>query len=199
MPSKTTFRYYEAAVDVNDNYNKGKAQLDLKLLPEGRLLGLTTDDVGQQVRDAFFGALALRQLRGTNEIEVRVKLPKSERESLYEFEDIVITAPDGTEVPLLEVVEIEQTDAFSTINRRNGRRFVTVSMDVEPKREIGRLIDTIRNEELPALQARYPGLTYSFQGSQADMRDSTRALGGGFTLSLLVIYSLLAVAFGSYL
>jgi multidrug efflux pump subunit AcrB len=194
-----TMERYEATADVSDNYNKGKKQLDMKLLPEGRLLGLTADAVGQQVRDAFFGALALRQLRGTNEIEVRVKLPKSERESLHAFEDIVILTPDGTEVPLLEVVEIKETDAFSSINRRNGRRVVTVSMDVEPKREIGRVIDSIRNIELPKLQANYPGLTYSFQGSQADMRESTRALWGGFALAMLVIYSLLAVAFGSYL
>ncbi len=194
-----TMERYEATADVSDNYNKGKKQLDMKLLPEGRLLGLTADAVGQQVRDAFFGALALRQLRGTNEIEVRVKLPKSERESLHAFEDIVIFTPDSTEVPLLEVVKIEETDAFSSINRRNGRRVVTVSMDVEPKREIGRVIDSIRSEELPKLQANYPGLTYSFQGSQADMRESTRALWGGFALAMLVIYSLLAVAFGSYL
>ncbi len=194
-----TMERYEATADVSDNYNKGKKQLDMKLLPEGRLLGLTADAVGRQVRDAFFGALALRQLRGTNEIEVRVKLPKSERESLHAFEDIVIFTPDSTEVPLLEVVKIEETDAFSSINRRNGRRVVTVSMDVEPKREIGRVIDSIRSEELPKLQANYPGLTYSFQGSQADMRESTRALWGGFALAMLVIYSLLAVAFGSYL
>ena len=36
------------------------------------MLGLVPDDVGRQVRDAFFGALAMRQLRGTNEVEVRV-------------------------------------------------------------------------------------------------------------------------------
>src|SRR3989337_3018530 len=38
--------------DVNDNYNMGKVQLGFELLPEGRNLGLTPSDVGQQVRDA---------------------------------------------------------------------------------------------------------------------------------------------------
>jgi len=189
---------YAATADVNDNYNKGKKQFDFTLLPEGRILGLTSDAVGRQVRDAFYGALALRQLRGTNEIEVRVKLPEEERESLYNFEELVVYTPDGTEVPLLDVVEIEENEAFTSINRRDGRRVVTVSMDVEPKRAIGRVIDSINREELPALQADYPGLTYSFEGSQADMRESTRALWGGFALAVFVIYALLAVAFGSY-
>ena len=66
---------FENTRDLNDNYDKGKIQYDFKLLPEGRNLGLTSNEVGRQVRDAFFGALAMRQLRSTNEIEVRVKLP----------------------------------------------------------------------------------------------------------------------------
>jgi multidrug efflux pump subunit AcrB len=189
---------FNATRDINDNYNKGKAQLDIKLRPEGKALGLTPSEVGQQVRNAFYGALALRQLRGTNEIEVRVKLPKSQRERLHYFKDFVIRTDDGTEVPLLEIADIERTEAFTSINRRDGRRVVTVSTDVEPKNALNRVIGALRTDVLPELRANFPGLTYSFEGSQADMRESTQALWGGFALAMLVIYSLLAVAFRSY-
>ena len=189
---------YAATSDVNDNYNRGKLQFDFKLRPEGRLLGLTSGYVGRQVRDAFYGALALRQLRGTDEIEVRVKLPEAEREALYNLEDFVVRTPDGMEVPLRDVVEVRESEAFTTINRRDGRRVVTVSMDVEPKRAVGRVLESIQQEELPRLRSEFPGLTWSFQGSNADMRESTRALWGGFVLALGVIYALLAIAFGSY-
>lgn len=190
---------YEATRDVNDNYNKGKPQLDFRLLPEGRNLGLTPTDVGQQLRDAFYGSLAMRQLRGNNEIEIRVKLPLEERKDFYHVEDYVIRAPDGSEVPLLEVVSVEQREAFTSINRRNGRRVITVGMDVEPPGAVSRMLAAIQNEELPQLRADYPGLTWSFQGSQAEMRESTQALWGGFTLAMLVIYALLAMAFNNYL
>lgn len=189
---------YEATADVSDNYNKGKMQFDFRLLPAGRLLGLTSDEVGQQVRDSFYGALALRQLRDVHEIEVRVKLPEAERESLHDLEDLVIYSPNGTEVPLLEVVEVQQDEAFTSINRRNGRRIVSVGMDVEPKRAITRVIESIHRQELPQLRANFPGLTHSFQGSQAEMRESLQALWGGFAIALFVIYSLLAIAFNSY-
>ncbi|MEC9372667.1 MAG: efflux RND transporter permease subunit, partial [Planctomycetota bacterium] len=118
--------------DVNDNYNKGKTQFDFRLLPEGRALGLTPAEIGGQLRGAFYGSLALRLLRGTNEIEVRVKLPEEEREDLYHLEDLVIRTPAGTEAPLLDVVEVRQGEAFTSISRRDGRRIVNVSMDVEP-------------------------------------------------------------------
>jgi multidrug efflux pump subunit AcrB len=184
--------------DVNDNYNKGKMQFDLKLLPEGRALGLTAADVGGQVRAAYFGSLALRLLRGTNEVEVRVKLPKDEREDLYNLEDLIIRTPKGVEVPLMDVVEINQTEAFSSINRRNGRRVVNVSMDVEPTRDTGQVIGVIRSEVLPELRAAYPGLTWTFEGSDAQMREATQTLWGGFGLAMFVVYALLAVAFRSY-
>lgn len=190
---------YESTRDVTDNYNKGKLQLNLELLPEGHHLGLTPQDVGQQVRDAFFGALALRQLRGTSEIEVRVKLPEAEREDIRYLEDFVVRTPDGTEVPLLSVAKVEQTEAFTSITRRNGRRVVAVSMDAEPTSAMTRLLEAIERDELPELRASFPGLTWSFEGTQAEMRESTQALWGGFALVLGVIYSLLAIAFRSYM
>jgi multidrug efflux pump subunit AcrB len=190
---------FEGAVNVSDNYDKGKTQFDFTLLPEGRNLGLTPADVGQQVRDAFYGALAMRQIRGTDEIEIRVKLPKEDREDLQSFADLIIRTPDGTEVPLLDVVEVKRGEAFSSISRRDGRRIVNVSLDVEPKRNVTRVLDAIRSETLPQLRADFPGLTWAFEGSQAEMRDSTAALWGGFALAMTVVYALLAIAFGSYL
>ena len=69
-------KLFSNARDINDSYNKGKIQYDFRLRPEGRALGLTDQELGEQLRGAFFGSLALRLLRGTNEIEVRVKLPE---------------------------------------------------------------------------------------------------------------------------
>ncbi|NJY63411.1 efflux RND transporter permease subunit [Salinimicrobium sp. CDJ15-81-2] len=189
---------FENTRDISDNYNKGKLQYDFKLLPEGRNLGLTSNEVGRQVRNAFFGALAMRQLRGTNEIEVRVKLPLEERRDIQNLEDFVLLTDEGIEVPLLDVVRIEQQEAFTSINRRDGRRVVTVGMDVEPSNAVSRVLGSINSQVLPQLQADFPGLTWSFEGSQADMRESTDTLWSGFTIAMLLIYALLALAFGSY-
>ncbi|WP_224482908.1 efflux RND transporter permease subunit [Robertkochia aurantiaca] len=189
---------FENTRDVNDNYNKGKLQYDFKLLPEGRNLGLTSNDVGRQVRNAFFGALALRQLRGTNEIEIRVKLPREERKDIQNLEDFLIRTDNGVEVPLLDVVEVVPREAFTSINRRDGRRVVNVGMDVEPANAVSRVLASIQEEILPQLRADYPGITWTFEGSQADMRESTQTLWGGFSMAMLIIYALLAIAFSSY-
>ncbi|WP_423818270.1 efflux RND transporter permease subunit [Salinimicrobium sp. TIG7-5_MAKvit] len=189
---------FENTRDISDNYNKGKQQFDFKLLPEGRNLGLTSNEVGRQVRDAFYGALAMRQMRTTNEIEVRVKLPLEERRDIQNLENFLIRTPQGVEVPLLDVVRIEQDEAFSSINRRDGRRVVSVGMDVEPANTVGQVLAAIQNEVLPQLRADFPGLTWTFEGSQADMRESTNSLWSTFSMAMLIIYVLLAIAFSSY-
>ncbi len=190
---------FEATRDVTDNYEKGKVQFDFTLLPEGQSLGLTPSDVGRQVRNAFYGAIARRQLRGTNEIEVRVKLPERERTDLHNLENFVIRTEDGVEVPLMEVAETKIGEAFTSIHHRDGRRVVTVGMDVEPARETTRVLKVIKEDILPQLRASFPGITWSFQGSQAEMRESTKSLWSGFILASLVIYALLAIAFGNYI
>lgn len=189
---------FSSTRDVTDNYNKGKLQYDFKLLPQGRNLGLTSNEVGRQVRNGFFGALAMRQLRGMDEIEVRVKLPLEERKDIRNLENFLVRTQDGVEVPLMDVVEVEQREAFTSINRRDGRRVVNVGMDTEPANAVGRVIAKVQEETLPQLRADFPGITWTFEGSQADMRESTSTLKAGFAIAMLLIYALLAIAFGSY-
>jgi len=190
---------YANARDVSDSFNRGKNQYDFRLRPEGRALGLTDEELGEQLRGAYFGSLALRLLRGTNEIEVRVKLPEDQREDVHHLEDLVIRTPDGTEVPLLEVADVEKNVAFSRINRRDGRRVISVSMDAEPKRAISQILTALQQQELPRLRDDFPGITWSFEGSDAEMRQATASLWGSFGLALAVIYSLLAIAFRGYI
>lgn len=189
---------YTNTRDINDNYDKGKVQYDFELRPAGRALGLTDQELGNQLRGAFFGSLALRLLRGTNEIEVRVKLPEDQREDMHNLEDLVIRTPDGTEVPLLDVAEVTQTAAFTSISRRDGRRVIGVSMDAQPAGAVSQVVDALRSVELPRLREDFPGITWTFKGSDAEMRKATAALWGYFGLALAVIYSLLAIAFRDY-
>lgn len=185
--------------DVNDSFNRGKLQYDFELLPEGRALGLTPAEIGAQLRGAFYGALALRLLRGTNEIEVRVKLPEEERKDIYNLEELVIRTPAGAEVPLLEVADVQISEAFARIERRAGRRIVSVSMDVEPDRAMGQVITAINKDVLPRLARDYPGLTWSFEGNNAELRQAMTSLWGGFGLAMFGVYGLLAVAFRRYI
>ena len=190
---------FQNVKDVSDNYNRGKAQYEFDLRPEGRVLGLTDESLGRQLRGAFYGSLALRILRGTDEVEVLVKLPEEQRADIHHLEDLVVQTPDGVEVPLLDVAELREGTSLSRINRRNGRRAVQVSMDVEPRGAVTQVIAALRSSTLPQLEKDYPGLTFQFEGSDAERREATESLVENFLLALVVIYSLLAIAFRKYI
>ena len=184
--------------DIDDGYTPGKQQLDFSIKPEGQSLGLTSAEVANQVRNAFSGAKALSQQRGRNEVTVRVRLPENERTSEYHVEHLMIHTPAGIFVPLAEITIVERGRAYTSISRRDAQRMVTVSANVEPMGETGQVQAALNSTLLPELARKYPGLSYGYQGRQADMKESMQSLIGGFVLSMLAIYFLLAIPFRSY-
>ena len=90
----------------------------------------------------------------------------------------MLRTPDG--VDFYDVVEVTEGQAYSSISRRNGRRVVNVSMNVEPKRAVGQVLDAIQADVLPTSPTNFPGLTWTFVGSNAEMRNATGTLYNGF-------------------
>jgi multidrug efflux pump subunit AcrB len=184
--------------DIDDGYTPGKRQLDYSLTDEGHSLGLTQRALARQLRNAFYGAEAVRQQRGRNEIRVKVRLPREQRVRQYDLEELLIRTPQGRDVPLAQIARVEPGHAYTAINRRNGRRTVTVTANVEPMSHTSQVQATLESDVLPALARRFPGLSYGWEGRQQDMMESTASLFNGLFLALFAIYALLAIPFRSY-
>jgi multidrug efflux pump subunit AcrB len=191
--------FFPNVTDIDDGFAPGKQQIDFQIKPEGRSLGLRSREVARQIRHAYYGAEVLRQQRGRNEVKVMVRLPREERASEYNLERMILRTPDGIEIPLHEAVELKRGRAYTTIDRRNGRRVVTVSADVRPRSQADQVTRSLLTDTLPNLQQKYPGLTYGFEGRQADRRESMQSLLTGLLLALVVIYAMLAVPFNSFI
>lgn len=189
---------FPSVSDIDDGFQQGKEQLDFSLKPEGRSLGLTSSEVARQVRNAFEGALPIRQQRGRNEVKVRVILPDEQRGSEYDIEQLMIRTPAGKDVPLRQIAEVERGRAYTSIQRKDGRRTLEVSANVTPDEMTNQVTAALAAEILPQLMRDYPGLSWTFGGRQSDMRESMASLGSMFILALLGIYVLLAVPFRSY-
>ena len=185
--------------DIDSGFARGKPQLDFSIKPEGLNLGLTARDIARQVRNSFYGAEALRQQRGRNEVKIKIRLPKEERVSEYDVEEFLVYTPSGTDVPLSEVATVDRGRAYTQINRRDGRRTLNVQGNVIPQKKSKEVLDEVKANILPRLMKKYPGLSYSFEGKQADMRDSLGVLRIGFALALIGIYAMLAIPFKSYI
>jgi multidrug efflux pump subunit AcrB len=189
---------YPLVQDVNDGVEEGKTQFDFTLKPEAISLGLSANDIGMQVRAAFEGTEVLRQQRGRNEVKVKVRLTEAERDRMHSFENFILRTPDGGEVMLADAVNIKKGTSYTTINRRNGMRTLSLIADVRPKSKVGEVQSKLGNEYFPQLLEQFPGLDYSYEGRSADSRESFNSMAVTIPLVLLAIYALLAIPFKSY-
>ena len=189
---------FSVVKDIDDGYAPGKRQLNFRITAQSGSLGLTAREIATQVRYAFQGAEAIKQQRGRNEVTVRVRRPEGERVSEYDVERMILRTPAGGQAPLLEVAKVERGRAYTAINRRDGRRTVTVTADVSPQGETSRVQAALDGEVLPGLARDFAGLTYGYEGRQADMAESLAVLTKGMLAALVVIYVLLAIPFRSY-
>ena len=191
-------RQYPIAKDVDDGFKPGKPQFDLAMTPDGESLGLSAREVGRQLRNAFYGATAITQLRGRNEVEIDVRLPEAERESVHHLEEFMVRTPGGQFVPLAVVADADRGRAYTTIERRDGRRVVQVTAEATPRSRAGEVLTDLRANVLPDLKRRYAGLQVGFEGREASIRESLGALRLTFALAMIGIYAMLAIPFGSY-
>ena len=191
---------YTGITEIDDGFASGKPQFDFTLQPAAQSLGLTPETVGRQIRHAFFGAEALRQQRGRDEVRVMVRLPVSETKSLHALEQLMIRASDGSELPLPQAVEMDSGRAYTQINRVNGRRVLNVSGEVLPElANADKIKAALSADFLPELAVQYPGLRYRFEGRQREQSEALHALFRGLCLAMLAIFCLLAVLFRSYI
>ncbi len=191
---------YSGVFDIADSYRAGKQEIHLSITPEAQALGLTLADLGRQVRQAFYGEEAQRIQRGRDEVRVMVRFPQSMRRSLADLEKMRIRLPNGIEVPFAVAARAEISRGFSSIDRTDRRRTITVTADVDPDVAVpNEIISDITGSFLPELLKDFPSVSYSLEGQQREQGDSIAGLIRGFMFALLAIYVLLAIPFRSYI
>ena len=189
---------YEGVFDIRDNLENGKQEIRLKIKPAAEHYGLTMSDLGEQARQAFFGAEAQRIQRGREDIRVMVRYPKSERESLAALQNMRIRTPDGIGVPFSEVADLEFGRAPTSIERFDRNRTVAVQADVRKDVVKMPLLTAALRKKIDAILVDHPGVFYTLEGEAREQRDSFNSLLWGVIIALFAMYALLAIPFGSY-
>jgi multidrug efflux pump subunit AcrB len=187
------------AFDIKSDQDEGLREIELRLKPDARALGLTVEDLASQVRAAFFGAEAVRVQRGRQDVRVYVRLPEEERNSIADVNQLRVRVPAGGFTSLASLADARFTQAPATIRREDGRRAVTISADVNEDAITGaEATQFLEKEVMPAILADYPSLQYKFGGEEEERIESFEGLGNAFLVALVAIYALLAIPFRSY-
>ena len=192
-------RGYSDLKDVSNSFATGKPQLDFTLRENARTLGLSSSDIARQLRSSFYGAEALREQRGRNELRVMVRLPEAERLSEYDVEQLRIKTPMGGFVPIGSVASFTRSKAPTAIARESGQRTVNVKAELSPTAKSSQnVVKALNDEVFPEMRAKYPDLKLSMAGEQRNQMEALGSLGNNYLIALFVIYALLAIPFRSY-
>ncbi|XQW85570.1 efflux RND transporter permease subunit [Thalassotalea piscium] len=185
--------------DVNDSRQTSAKEVQFELKPLAYSLGLTLSDIASQVSYSFYGLEAQRILRDTEEIKVMVRYPLEQRSSIGHVDDVMIKAPNGAELPLSELANIKLTKGVTSIRRENGNRTINVwaSVDADQVEPLA-VTKEITENYIPQLLRQFPTVKSEITGRiQEEMEGAAKQMRD-FIVSLMVIYSLLAVPLRSY-
>ncbi len=196
---KAKLATYTGVFDIADSFTPGKWEMQLELKPAARSLGLTLQDLAQQVRYAFYGAEALRLQRDQDEVRVLVRYPEKERRAITDVHNMRIRTASGNEVPFSQVALVKMTRGYTSVDRAQRRRVIKVTADVNPDQaNASELRAWLQKSILPEMMAKYQGLRYTMEGAGREEQESLDDVLQGFIIALFAIYALLAIPFRSF-
>jgi HAE1 family hydrophobic/amphiphilic exporter-1 len=197
---RTELSSYPGTFDVVDNFKPGKEEKQFEILPGARSVGVSMMNIAKQLRQSFYGEEAVRIQRGRDDLKVMVRYTQAERRSLSGIENMRIRTGDGRQIPIGEVARIKTGRAYSTVRRVDRKRVITVSSDLDENiANASRIVTSLKEDFLPDLMVRYPGLKYGLEGQEKRTRESLDSLKKGFALAMMGVFLLLASQFRSYI
>ncbi len=191
---------FEGVYDVRNSLEAGKDEVQLKIKPLGRNLGLTQYDLGHQVRQAFYGDEVQRIQRGNDEIRVMLRYDRAARESMQSLQELRIRTPQGDQVPLNTVAEIQIGKAPNSIERVNRKRAARITAQVDKAVANPQAITAQIQPADPgdAIVPEFPAIKSDLDGISKEMAELAVNFVWGISMALLLIYVLMAVPLKSY-
>lgn len=189
---------YPGVYDIKDSLQAERTEVELKLKPYAETLGVTLADIARQVRQGFYGEEVQRIPRASEDVRVMVRYSQAERRRLDQLDEMRIRTAEGVEIPLIEVAEVELVPGYTTINRRDRKRNITVTAEMPQGADAAGVVADLMQRNLQEWQRQFPGFGLEVGGEMQDQADFMDSVRKNFVLTVLVIYGLMAVAFRSY-
>ncbi|MFP3870228.1 MAG: efflux RND transporter permease subunit, partial [Syntrophobacteria bacterium] len=189
---KAFIQEFPGVHDLKDNLEAGKPELQVRLRPEAYALGLSDQQVAQDLRNAFWGAKSSKFQTASEDIDVRVKLPENEKRKLAALLHYKLTLPSGEKVPLSELAEVVKAKGVSQILRDNQKRAVAITGELDQRKTTARELAGAVMERFGTISREYPGYSLTTaRGESEKINESLGALSSAFLLGLLLIYFIL--------
>ena len=189
----------ELKIDVNKSKPGMQVLVDRKKAGE---LGVSTGQVGQQLRGAIFGNKAGIYKENGEDYDIYVRFNKDDRYDKSALFNQKITFRDQAsgrikEIPVSAVATQKNSSGFSAIKHKNVKRVVTVYSALSPGETdaglvVGRIQNAMKNfKDLPQ------GIKIDYTGQIEEQNKQMTFLVGAFFTGLFLIFFILIFQFNS--
>lgn len=158
--------------------------------------GVSIDQLNTIVQSAFAGGYAGVIFEGEKRFDLVVRLDEQNRTDINDIRNLFINLPNGSQIPLQELANIEYTPGPMQISRDNTNRRTYVGVNVR-----GRDVESLVNEIKDKLDANLdlsPGYFIRFGGAFENLERASDRLQTVVPIALLLIFILIYFALKSF-
>lgn len=156
--------------------------------------GLQASAVANTIQMAIQGTTVTQYRVDGTEVNVVLRYQPERLVHITDLENLMLTTPIGTSIPLSEVADITLEQGPASITKQNQRPFITISaefVDTDLNTVVGYITELL--DDYPF----FGGITYEFGGAFEMMMESFVALGIALMLGFLLVYMVIASQFES--
>jgi hydrophobic/amphiphilic exporter-1 (mainly G- bacteria), HAE1 family len=156
-------------------------------------LGLTAGQIAMELSPTRERPVLTTVEKDGEELNVYLEVPKEEYETIDDLTNKTIMSPLGVEVPVGDVVEVNEGDTSDTVTRRDGKVFVDVSGELtsddvaKASADLQKEIDKL---DIPT------NVDVEMGGVTEDIQESFTQLGLAMLAAIAIVYLVLVITFG---
>lgn len=191
---------FDGVFNLSSDLRYGRSEIHVKLKEEAGVMGVNAAQLAQTLRSAVKGSTDLTVFQGSEILDITLRLEEfTHQASLQELKDLMVTAANGTLVPLSAVADFEEQQTFSRINRINGINTVTVQGNIDTRVANAReIMQQFYATFVPNAKKNFPDVSFVSQGQDKESADTGSSLQTFFALGVIGIYLILTFLFQSY-
>ena len=158
--------------------------------------GLNVTDINGLIEAAVGGAAATQVVQGEKQFDLVVRLEQQFRDNPEAIGNLLVAAPDGSQIPLKELADIRVQNGASFIYREDNSRYIGVQFSVEG-RDLAGAVDDARRQ----VHAQVPlpeGYRLDWGGEYKNYTAARRQLNLVLPLTLFVIFLLLFALYRNF-
>lgn len=187
--------------ELQTDLQRNKPEIIVTIDPDRALaLGMTKAQIAMELRTGLFGKEISKFRDADDDAEITLRLAPEYRNQVEDLLNMQISFLDMSsgmfkQVPASAVASVDYEKAFSSINRKNQRRVVTLSSNVLSGFTANEIVRSI-NQLIPSLEVP-EGYEVKLTGEQEQQKETSDFLGLAFLGALALMFLILVTQFNS--